>query len=126
MKTAGRIPQFLFKLTIGCALAVLPCAPRTAAQAGKGHLLIYAIDVEGGQATLLVSPSKASLLVDTGWPGSGGRDAQRIEAAMKDAGISKIDRVIITHYHEDHVGGVPNLLARVKVGQFIDHGPNRE
>jgi beta-lactamase superfamily II metal-dependent hydrolase len=96
------------------------------AQAKTGKLLIYAIDVEGGQATLLVSPSGGSMLVDTGWPGFNGRDAERIQAAMKDAGITKIDRVLITHFHMDHVGGVPNLVERVEVGQFIDHGENRE
>jgi beta-lactamase superfamily II metal-dependent hydrolase len=91
-----------------------------------GHLVIYTIDVEGGQATLLVAPSKASLLVDTGWPENNGRDAERIQAAMKDAGITKLDHVLITHFHVDHVGGVPNLVARVKVGEFLDHGVNRE
>jgi beta-lactamase superfamily II metal-dependent hydrolase len=95
-------------------------------QAPAGHLVIYTIDVEGGQATLLVSPTKASLLVDTGWPGNNGRDADRIKAAMKDAGITKLDHVLITHHHDDHVGGVPNLVERVKVGEFLDHGENRE
>jgi competence protein ComEC len=90
------------------------------------QLLIYSIDVEGGQATLIVAPSGASMLVDTGWPGSNGRDAERIQAAMKDAGISQIDKVLITHFHTDHVGGVPELVKRVKVGQFLDHGVNRE
>jgi competence protein ComEC len=126
MKTACRIPRFLFKLTVGCALAALPLAPRAVAQNKSGSLLIYAIDVEHGQATLLVSPSKASLLVDTGWPGNGGRDAERIAAAMKDAGITKIDHVLITHFHVDHVGGVPNLVQKVQVGEFIDHGEDRE
>ena len=96
------------------------------AQAKSGHLVIYTIDVEGGQATLLVAPSGGSLLVDTGWPGNNGRDAERIKAAMKDAGITKIDHVLITHHHDDHVGGVPNLVERVKVGEFLDHGENRE
>ncbi len=90
------------------------------------HLLIYTIDVEGGQSTLLVSPSGGSLLVDTGWPGNNGRDAVRIQAAMKDAGITQIDHVLITHFHTDHVGGVPELVKHVKVGEFLDHGPNRE
>lgn len=126
MRIAGRIPQFLFKLAVGCALAALPLAPRAVAQDRSGHLLIYAIDVEGGQATLLVSPQRASLLVDTGWPGSNGRDADRIQAAMKDAGITKIDRVLITHFHVDHVGGVPNLVQKVQVGEFLDHGEDRE
>lgn len=105
---------------------MLPCGPRALAQGGKGSLLIYSIDVEGGQSTLLVTPSKASLLVDTGWPGNNGRDVGRIEAAMKDAGITRIDHVLITHFHVDHVGGVPNLVQKVQVGEFIDHGDNRE
>jgi competence protein ComEC len=92
-----------------------------------GKLLIYSIDVEGGQSTLLVSPSGASLLVDAGWPGNKGRDAERIRAAMRDAGITKIDHLLVTHYHMDHVGGVPELVTEgVPVGEFLDHGENRE
>jgi len=106
----------------------LQVSPAFAQNAGhkSTNLLIYSIDVEGGQATLLVSPSGGSLLVDTGWPGSNGRDAERIQAAMKDAGITQIDKVLITHFHTDHVGGVPELVKRVKVGEFLDHGVNRE
>jgi len=96
------------------------------AQAAAHHLLIYSIDVEGGQSTLLVAPSGASLLVDTGWPDNDGRDAKRIQIAMKDAGIARIDHVLLTHYHTDHAGGVPELVKRVDVGEFLDHGPNRE
>jgi competence protein ComEC len=99
---------------------------RADAQAKDQHLLIYSIDVEGGQSTLLVAPQGGSMLIDTGWPGNNGRDAQRIEAAMKDAGITKIDHVLITHFHNDHVGGVPNLVQNVQVGEFLDHGENRE
>jgi competence protein ComEC len=95
--------------------------PRTQKQ-----LLIYAIDVEGGQSTLLVAPSGGSLLVDTGWPDRDGSGIARIQAAMKDAGITRIDHVLITHFHVDHVGGVPELVKHVSVGEFIDHGPNRE
>jgi len=89
-------------------------------------LEIYFVDVEGGQATLFVTPEGQSLLVDTGWPGNAGRDADRIVAAAKKSGLSKIDFVLLTHYHRDHVGGVPQLLARIPVGAFIDHGANRE
>jgi len=84
------------------------------------------MDVEGGQSTLLVSPAGGSLLVDTGWPGNDERDVNRIVAAMHDAGISRIDKVLITHFHVDHVGGVPNLVKHVEVGEFLDHGENRE
>jgi competence protein ComEC len=89
-------------------------------------LNIYFADVEGGQATLFVAPSGESLLVDTGWPDSDGRDADRIVELCKLAGVKKIDNVLITHFHTDHVGGVPQLVARIPVGRFIDHGPNRE
>src|SRR5215467_712559 len=90
------------------------------------NLQIYFIDVEGGQATLLVAPSGQTLLVDTGWPGNNNRDADRISEAVKDAGLKQIDYALITHYHTDHVGGVPQLLQQVKVGEFIDHGRNLE
>ncbi len=98
----------------------------SAAAAARKSLRIYSIDVEGGQSTLLVSPSGASLLIDTGWPGNSGRDADRVQAAMRDAGITKIDHLLITHYHVDHVGGVPELVKRVPIGEFLDHGENRE
>jgi competence protein ComEC len=96
------------------------------AWAARGKLQIYFIDVEGGQSTLFVSPKGQSLLVDTGWPGFDGRDAKRIAAAVKSAGLSKIDYVLITHYHVDHAGGIPQLVAQIPVGTFIDHGPNFE
>jgi beta-lactamase superfamily II metal-dependent hydrolase len=84
------------------------------------------VDVEGGQATLFVTPAGQSLLIDTGWPGFDGRDADRIVAAAHAAGVKKIDYVLITHHHRDHVGGVPQLAARIKIGAFVDHGPNLE
>src|SRR6266566_2334789 len=89
-------------------------------------LQIYFVDVEGGQATLFVTPEGKSLLIDTGWPGNDGRDADRIVSAAKMAGIAMIDYVLITHFHDDHVGGAPQLAARIPVGTFIDHGENRE
>ena len=103
-----------------CASSVL----LTAQTSTGANLKVYFVDVEGGQSTLFVTPAGQSLLIDTGTPGN--RDADRIAAAAKLAGLSKIDYVLITHYHADHVGGVPPLVARIPVGTFIDHGPNRE
>jgi beta-lactamase superfamily II metal-dependent hydrolase len=100
-----------------CAAPALPAAKT---------LDFYFIDVEGGQATLIVSPSKQSLLVDTGWPGLNSRDADRIKAAAKHAGVKEIDYLLITHYHSDHVGGVPQLVAKMPVKTFIDHGATVE
>ena len=89
-------------------------------------LEIFFVDVEGGQATLFVAPSGQSLLIDTGWGYNAYRDANRIAAAAKSAKVKRIDYLVITHYHADHVGGVPQLLHKIPVGTFIDHGPNRE
>jgi competence protein ComEC len=89
-------------------------------------LQIYFIDVEGGQSTLIVDPQGESLLIDTGWDDFNGRDADRIMAAAKSAGIDHIDDLILTHYHADHAGGVPQLASRIKIGTFYDHGPNTE
>src|SRR3954454_1917338 len=105
-------------------ISVLP--PCGAATASPKSLQIYFIDVEGGQATLVLSPSGQSLLVDAGWPGYEGRDADRIMAVAHQLGLKQIDYVLITHYHRDHVGGVPQLLDGIKIGTFVDHGPNLE
>lgn len=93
----------------------------TVASAQPG-LDIYHVDVEGGAATLIVTPARESVLVDAGWPGNDGRDLTRIQAAMTAAGITRIDHLISTHYHTDHVGGIPALIAKVPVGAFYDHG----
>jgi competence protein ComEC len=89
-------------------------------------LQIYAIDVEGGKSTLYVSPSGESMLVDAGYRGFNNRDADRIAAAAKAAGVKQIDYLVITHYHQDHVGGVPPLAARLPIRNFVDHGRNFE
>lgn len=98
----------------------------SAAAPSSDKLRIHFIDVEGGQATLFVTPEGQSLLIDTGWMGNNGRDADRIVAAARKEGLSKIDYVLITHYHADHAGGILQLVALIPVGTFLDHGPNRE
>jgi beta-lactamase superfamily II metal-dependent hydrolase len=85
-------------------------------------LNIYFIDVEGGQSTLVVSPSGQSLLIDAGYAGFGGRDALRIKTAAKAAGVGRIDYLLVTHFHSDHVGGVPNLLEVLPVENTMDYG----
>ena len=90
-------------------------------------LEIYLIDVEGGGATLFVSPTGESLLIDTGNGGrNAARDAGRIIAAMRDAQVAEIDHLITTHWHGDHWGAMQELKSRVPVRHFIDHGPTVE
>jgi competence protein ComEC len=88
----------------------------------EGTLDIYFIDVEGGQSTLLVTPARESLLIDAGYGGRGGRDPGRIMAAVRDAGLTRNDYLLVTHLHNDHVGGVPELVEQIPVGTFVDYG----
>ena len=93
--------------SISCVLAQSPSAK---------PLNIYVVDVEGGNATLFVTPSGESVLIDSGnVPPGATRDADRIMAAAHDAGITQIDHLITTHYHGDHVGGLPELASRIPV-----------
>jgi beta-lactamase superfamily II metal-dependent hydrolase len=112
-------------IALVCVLSVSSAFALPPANSTKS-LQVYFIDVEGGQATLFITPTGQSLLIDTGWPGNNNRDADRIVAAAHDAGINKIDFVLITHFHDDHVGGAPQLAASIPIGAFIDHGENRE
>jgi beta-lactamase superfamily II metal-dependent hydrolase len=106
------------RLALLASLLVLLANPASARD-----LQIFFIDVEGGQATLIVTPEGESLLIDAGYGGNrGSRDPDRILAAAADAGIDRIDYLLVTHFHNDHVGGVPELASRIQVGTFIDYG----
>jgi competence protein ComEC len=96
-------------------------------------LTIYFIDVEGGQATLMLLPAGETVLVDAGFAGAGAfesrpgdparaRDAQRILAAAKDARVTRIDYLLVTHFHTDHMGGIPELSRLLSIATYIDHG----
>lgn len=109
------------------AVAVALPAAQTAQKAQTVNarpLEIYVVDTEGGKAALYVSPTGQSLLIDSGNPG--GRDTDRIMAAVADAGLKQIDFLMSTHYHVDHVGGVQELAKRIPIGHYIDHGPTVE
>ena len=109
------------KAIVVAAVAALAAIAGIAGAADHRGLDIYWIDVEGGAATLIVTPAGESVLVDAGWPLP--RDADRIATvATQEAGIRRIDHLVTTHWHIDHVGGVPGLAARLPVGHFHDHG----
>src|SRR5262245_26548778 len=108
-----------------CLAIVLSGAVVLAQARATKTLDLYVIDVEGGNAQLYVSPSGESVLIDSGNGGAAAvRDAARIMAAVKDRGLTRIDHLITTHFHGDHVGGLPELATHIPIREFIDHGPN--
>ena len=118
----------LSRVSLGAALlvALTTMGPSLRSQ-GTDTLDIYVVDVEGGNATLYVSPSGESMLIDTGNGGSiADRDVGRIMEAVEDAGLSQIDHLITTHWHSDHYGGMSELATRIPIRHYIDHGPTVE
>jgi competence protein ComEC len=115
---------FVATLCVLCGLAFTMAAAQPGAPP-RDTLDIYAVDVEGGKATLVVSPSGESLLIDTGNIGDGAqRDAGRIMAAASDAGVTRIDHLVTTHWHRDHIGAMALLARQMPIGEFVDHGAN--
>lgn len=112
-------------LSVSVAVALLGVM---AAAQGDTQTLIYFIDTEGGMSTLIVSPTngilgtKEVLLLDAGNLNPPGRDAERIVEAMKDAGVERVDTLVVSHYHGDHVGGVAALFDKVPVRRVLDPG----
>jgi competence protein ComEC len=89
-------------------------------------LEIYWSDAEGGASTLIVTPAGQSLLVDTANRTPDDRDAQRIFAAAQLAGIKKIDVLLTTHFHGDHIGAMPALAKLIPIEMYMDHGESVE
>jgi len=113
-------------LELSAGVLTLALTVSATAQTSGGTLDIYWIDVEGGAATLVVTPERESILMDTGWPRPDRRDTERILAAMEDVGLTELDYVLISHFHTDHVGGIGALAESVPIGQLVDHGDSVE
>ncbi len=114
-------------IAAACFAALLtPAGLSPATAQTRTTLDIYVVDVEGGNATLFVAPSGASVLIDTGnvAPEAAIRDAERIMAAARDAHLTQIDHLITTHWHGDHFGGMAEVAKRILIREYIDHGPN--
>jgi len=117
MKSFSRVSGVLCAVGAAAILATSEAALRAA-----GTLDIYFIDVEGGQSTLIVAPTGQAMLIDAGWSGFGGRDANRVLAAARDAHVDRLETLLVTHSHEDHLGGVPEVVTRLPVAAFLDYG----
>ncbi|MEX2286490.1 MAG: MBL fold metallo-hydrolase [Planctomycetaceae bacterium] len=103
------------------AIALTAVIPAAAGE-HDGRLDIYFIDVEGGAATLFVTPSGESMLIDSGYPDNNGRDRDRILAAAGSAELKRIDHAVVTHWHLDHYGNHAALASKIPIGQFWDRG----
>ncbi len=106
-------------LTLGVVPVLLLSMPGAHAQQ---TLDIYWTDADGAAATLIVTPERQAILVDSGFNRPGDPYANRIKAAMDDAGVTQIDYFVATHYHGDHIGGSFALAQMVPILEFIDHG----
>src|SRR5947209_18652656 len=100
-------------------LSALLLHPLSAAETKRG-LDVYFVDTEGGAATLIVTPAGESVLIDCGNPGK--RDAERINKTAREAGLTAIDKLLITHWHLDHYGGVAHLSELIPIRKFYDRG----
>ena len=124
MRLAHALVLSLYLTVFGSlARAQSPARAPATPRAGK-TLDIYVSDTEGGKGTLFVSPSGETVLIDTGNPGE--RDVGRIMDMIHSAGVTKIDYLISTHYHTDHIGGLTEIAKRIPVAHFMDHGANVE
>jgi len=104
-----------------CLLIALALPNVALADSQDGRFDVYWIDVEGGAATLMVTPANESILIDTGNPGL--RDPQRIvQVVAKVPGLRRIEHLITTHYHRDHFGGASLLATLVPIGTVYDNG----
>ena len=105
-------------------LLLLTATGVSAQTQARSTLDIYYIDTEGGGATLFVTPTGQSALIDSGNPGA--RDLDRIVATIGEAGVQQLDYLVSTHYHVDHIGGMLELAKRIPIRTYVDHGPSAE
>ena len=117
----GQMRRLILATAVVALAAVSP-----AAQSPAGSTLdIYVVDVEGGNATLFVTPARETVLIDTGNGGAAAvRDADRIMAAVKEARVTQIDALVTSHWHADHMGAMAELATRIPIRHYLDHGGN--
>jgi competence protein ComEC len=116
----GQLNYMKIRILASALLCGLALSSGPVAQARERTLDVYWIDVEGGAATLIVTPEKEAVLIDSG--SAGGRDARRIHDAADAAGLKKIDYFILTHFHTDHFGGIAELAQLIPIGTVYDNG----
>lgn len=113
------LPIILLALLLGTiARFLIPDAPVQEPSACQGRMKIHFIDVGQGDCTLLQTPDNRNILVD-----AGGKDtAEDVVQYLKRQGVSRIDLLVITHPHDDHIGGLPRVLEEFGVSMVVDTG----
>jgi competence protein ComEC len=79
-------------------------------------LVVRFFDVGQGDAALVTSPNGVNLLVD------GGPDREQVSTHLAALGVKRLDVMVATHPHADHIVGLPNVLGRVPVGLILEPG----
>jgi beta-lactamase superfamily II metal-dependent hydrolase len=112
----SRLAALLFALFVPALMGAGPSA-------APPGLDIYFIDVLGGAATLIVTPERESILIDSGWPNLEDRDPKRIVHVLKHVvHLDHLDHMVSTHWHTDHYGGIEGLSKMVRIEHFWDRG----
>lgn len=125
-RSSGWAARLAHVVALTIAVLTCPLTPAAPIDARSRNLDIYFIDVEGGGATLIVSPAEQSLLIDSGFQRPDDRDAKRIHAVAQHAGLKRIDYHMVTHFHADHVGGLTALVQMMPILRFFGHGGKTE
>lgn len=114
--------QFSRRTLLLCVVLLVSPSGATAGS-GDGRLDFYFIDVEGGAATLIVTPNDESILMDSGYPDNNGRDRDRILDVVRNvAELTHIDHAVVSHWHRDHYGNHASLAAEIRIRNFWDRG----
>jgi beta-lactamase superfamily II metal-dependent hydrolase len=117
------LPKSLVLFFVSGCLAALLCTqfyyvPRAFAAANGQELKVVFIDVGQGDSTLVILPNGKSVLIDGGERDMG--DA--VLSTIKDMHVAKIDVIVATHPHADHIGGLISVMNQLPVGKVVDSG----
>ncbi|NPV80428.1 MAG: DUF4131 domain-containing protein [Firmicutes bacterium] len=81
------------------------------------RLRVIFISVGQGDSALIMAPGRRTMLIDGGNP-----EGEAVLSVLREYSISQLDVVVLTHPHEDHVGGLPAVLREVGADYIIDVG----
>jgi len=108
-----------FKLAVFLLIFFLFLVWHNALSVDFKGLTVTVLDAGQGDSILIESPSNQRMLIDAGERAMGERV---VVPFLRKKGITKLDIVVLTHPHEDHVGGLPYVLEKIKVENVLEPG----